>query len=142
MGGRKAAQLSTPRGRNHEGRSGAEAIDLQARVVMRARIDDSSTLFLSGRRRVQGDAARRKVYNEVGANRAEGIMSTLALGLVIVFGIATCTFYVAGDAYAHGSPWARDVCSLSEDLCSHPLWAATATGVTTVLYLVLKAMRL
>ncbi len=68
-------------------------------------------------------------------------MSTLALALLIVFAVATCTFYVAGGLYGQGSPWARDVCSLSQSLCDHPAWAAAATGVAAALYLILRALR-
>ncbi len=69
-------------------------------------------------------------------------MSTLALGLTIILGVATAMFYVAGDVYSQGSPWAREVCALSEQLCTHPLWGAVATGVAAVLFLLLKAVRL
>jgi hypothetical protein len=67
-------------------------------------------------------------------------VSTLALALLIVLAVATCTFYVAG-VHGYGSPWARDVCSLSQELCDHPAWSAAATGVAGVLYLVLRASR-
>jgi hypothetical protein len=68
-------------------------------------------------------------------------MSTLALGLLIVCGVATVTFFIAGGLYSQGSPWARDVCSLSQDLCDHPAWSALATGVVAALYLVLRGLR-
>jgi hypothetical protein len=68
-------------------------------------------------------------------------VSTLALALLIVLAVATCTFYVAGGLYGHGSPWARDVCSLSQQLCDHPAWSAVATAAAGVLYLVLRALR-
>ncbi len=68
-------------------------------------------------------------------------MSALALGLLIIFGVATAAFYVAG-VHGYGSPWARDVCSLSRDLCDHPGWSALATGGMAVVYLVLRAVRL
>jgi hypothetical protein len=67
-------------------------------------------------------------------------VSTLALALLIILAVATCTFYVAG-VHGYGSPWARDVCSLSQDLCTHPEWSAIATAAAAVLYLVLKALR-
>ena len=69
-------------------------------------------------------------------------MSTLALGLLIILVVATGTFYVAGDLYGHGSPWASDVCSLSRDLCDHPAWGAIATGIVGIIYLILRAARL
>ncbi len=69
-------------------------------------------------------------------------MSTLAHGLLIILAVATCTFYIAGDLYTHGSAWARDVCSLSRDLCDHPTWSALATGVVGVIYLILRAAKL
>jgi hypothetical protein len=68
-------------------------------------------------------------------------VSTLALALLIILAVATCTFYVAGGLYAHGSPWARDVCSLSQMLCDQPAWSAAATGAAAVLYLILRAFR-
>ena len=68
-------------------------------------------------------------------------MSTLAAALLIILAVAACTFYVAGGIYGHGSPWARDVCSLSQALCDHPAWGAAATGAATVLYLILRAFR-
>jgi hypothetical protein len=69
-------------------------------------------------------------------------VSTLAFALLIVLAVATCTFYIAGGLYGHGSPWARDVCSLSRELCDHPGWSAAATLAAGVLYLVLRAFRL
>jgi hypothetical protein len=68
-------------------------------------------------------------------------MSALALGLLVVLAIATAAFYVAG-VHGYGSPWARDVCSLSRELCDHPGWSAIATGGVAVIYLVLRAFRL
>ncbi len=68
-------------------------------------------------------------------------MSTLALGLLIIVGVTTAAFYVAG-VHGYGSPWARDVCSLSRDLCDHPGWGVIATGAVAVVYLVLRAFRL
>lgn len=69
-------------------------------------------------------------------------MSILALGLLIIFVVATGMFFVASDLYGHGSPWARDVCSLSPDLCDHPAWSAVATAVMAVIYLALRAAKL
>ena len=46
-------------------------------------------------------------------------MSMVALALTIILAVATATFYIAG-VYGGGSPWARDVCSLSRDLCNNP----------------------
>jgi hypothetical protein len=69
-------------------------------------------------------------------------VSTLALALLIVLAVATWTFHIAGGLYVHGSPWARDVCSLSQVLCDHPVWGAVATGAVAVLYLILRAFRL
>jgi hypothetical protein len=66
-------------------------------------------------------------------------MSTLALGLLVILAVATGTFYVAGDLYGHGSAWARDVCSLSRELCEHPGWSALATAGAGALYLVLRS---
>jgi hypothetical protein len=69
-------------------------------------------------------------------------MSTLALGLVVILGIATATFYIAGDLAVHGSAWARDVCFMSQSLCDRPGWAAAATAAMAVVYFVLRAARL
>jgi hypothetical protein len=69
-------------------------------------------------------------------------MSTLALGFVIILAVATVTFYIAGDLSAHGSAWARDVCSLSAALCDNPSWGAVATGGMGAIYFVLRALRL
>jgi len=68
-------------------------------------------------------------------------MSTLALGFLVVLTVATLTFYVAAGIYGQGSAWARDVCSLASDLCDHPAWAAVATAVMAVVYLVLRSFR-
>jgi hypothetical protein len=68
-------------------------------------------------------------------------MSTLALGLLIVCAVATAVFFIAGGLYAQGSPWARDVCSLSQDLCDHPAWSLVVTAVVAGLYLVLRGRR-
>jgi hypothetical protein len=68
-------------------------------------------------------------------------MSALALTLLIILAVATAAFYVAGGIYGQGSPWARDVCSLSQVLCDHPAWLAAATGASAVLYLVLRNLR-
>jgi hypothetical protein len=65
-------------------------------------------------------------------------MSTLALAVLVIFAVATAAFYVAGGL---GGPWARDVCSLSRVLCSHPEWGAIATGVVAMIYLVLRAFK-
>ena len=69
-------------------------------------------------------------------------MAALALALLVVLAVATATFYVAGGLYGHGSPWARDVCGLSRELCDHPAWGFVATCVAGVIYLVLRALRL
>lgn len=68
-------------------------------------------------------------------------MSNLALTLLVVLALATCTFYIAGGIYGQGSPWAKDVCALSRALCENPAWSLMATGVVGVLYLVLRGMR-
>ena len=62
-------------------------------------------------------------------------------GRSIVLALATCTFYVAGGIYGHGSPWAHDVCSLSQTLCGQPIWLAVASGVAAMLYLALRGLR-
>jgi hypothetical protein len=69
-------------------------------------------------------------------------MSTLALGLLIILAVAACTFYIAGDLYTHGSAWARDVCSLSTQLCDNPAWGAIASGVMAAIYFMLRMARL
>jgi hypothetical protein len=68
-------------------------------------------------------------------------MSALALGLTIILAVTTVTFYIASGMYGHGSPWARDVCSLSQELCDHPIWSALATGLSLLLYYGLHAFR-
>ena len=68
-------------------------------------------------------------------------MSALALTLLIILALATCTFYVAGGIYGQGSPWARDVCSLSQTLCANPVWLVVATGASAALYMVLRGLR-
>jgi hypothetical protein len=68
-------------------------------------------------------------------------MSTLALGLLLILAVATVTFYVAGGLFGHGSAWARDVCTLAQDLCDHPSWSAVATSGAAVLYFVLRSLR-
>jgi hypothetical protein len=67
-------------------------------------------------------------------------MSVVALALMVVLAVATATFYIAG-VYGGGSPWARDVCSLSHDLCHDPTWIAVATAASAVLYLLLRTFR-
>ncbi len=68
-------------------------------------------------------------------------MSMVALALMVVLTIATATFYIAG-VYGGGMPWARDVCSLSQDLCHDPAWMALATAASAILYLVLRMFKL
>jgi len=68
-------------------------------------------------------------------------MSTIALGLTIILAVATVSFYVAGSLYGYGSPWARDVCGLSQDLCDNPGWGAIATGVAALVYFGLRSFR-
>jgi len=68
-------------------------------------------------------------------------MSMLALALTIVLAVATATFYIAG-VYGGGTPWARDVCSLSRDLCHNPTWIALATAAMAAAYLMLRSCRL
>jgi hypothetical protein len=65
-------------------------------------------------------------------------MSAIALAVLVLFAVATAAFYVAGGL---SGPWARDVCLLSRDLCSHPEWGAIATGVVAVIYLILRAAK-
>jgi len=67
-------------------------------------------------------------------------MSMVALALMVVLAVATATFYIAG-VYGGGLPWARDVCSLSRDLCQNPAWLAFATAATAVVYLLLRMFR-
>jgi hypothetical protein len=68
-------------------------------------------------------------------------MSNLALALLVALALATCTFYIAGSIYGQGTPWAKDVCSLSRALCEHPAWSLMATGIVGVLYLLLRGLR-
>ena len=68
-------------------------------------------------------------------------MSALALALLVVLAVATATFYIAGGLHGHGSPWARDVCALSRELCERPAWGLVATGVAGLIYLVLRGLR-
>ena len=68
-------------------------------------------------------------------------MSTVALALTILLAVATATFYIAG-VYGGGTPWARDVCSLSRDLCHNPAWIALATGGVGAVYFMLRRLRL
>jgi hypothetical protein len=67
-------------------------------------------------------------------------MSMVALGLTAILAVATAAFYVAG-AYGGGSPWARDVCALSRDLCYNPAWMVLATAGMGGIYLVLRMFR-
>src|SRR5882757_9795162 len=85
---------------------------------------------------------RRTRYNALDSHDGGFAMSTLALALLIFVAVAACTFWIAGDLYGHGSPWARDVCGLSRTLCDHPLWGAFATAAAAILYLVLRGLRL
>ncbi|MBX9776100.1 MAG: hypothetical protein K2Y71_17100 [Xanthobacteraceae bacterium] len=68
-------------------------------------------------------------------------MAMVALALTAMLAVATAAFYVAG-VYGGGTPWARDVCSLSRDLCHNPVWIAVATGGMGVIYLLLRSLRL
>ena len=68
-------------------------------------------------------------------------MSMLALALTAILAVATAAFYIAG-AYAGGTPWARDVCALSRELCHEPMWIALATAGMGVVYLLLRTLRL
>jgi hypothetical protein len=68
-------------------------------------------------------------------------MSMVALALTVLLAVATAAFYIAG-VYGGGTPWARDVCSLSRDLCHNPAWIAAATGGMGVVYLMLRSLRL
>ena len=66
-------------------------------------------------------------------------MSAIALVVLVIFAVATAAFYVASGM--HGSPWARDVCWLSHDLCKNPIWSAVATAIMAVIYLVLRGLK-
>jgi len=68
-------------------------------------------------------------------------MSMVALALTIMLAVATAAFYIAGGS-AGGTPWARDVCALSRDLCNDPMWIALATAGVGVIYLLLRMLRL
>ncbi len=68
-------------------------------------------------------------------------MSMMALALTILLAVATAAFYIAG-VYGGGTPWARDVCSLSRDLCHNPVWIALATAGMAAVYLLLRTLRL
>ena len=68
-------------------------------------------------------------------------MSMVALALTVLLAVATAAFYIAG-VYGGGTPWARDVCSLSRDLCHNPAWIALATGGMGAVYLTLRTFRL
>jgi hypothetical protein len=69
-------------------------------------------------------------------------MSTLALTLLVIFIVATGMFYIAGDLYGHGTPWAQDVCSLSYELCDNPGWSVVATGVMALVYFGLRSAKM
>jgi hypothetical protein len=66
-------------------------------------------------------------------------MSTIALALLVLFALATATFYIASGM--HGSPWARDVCGLAYELCRNPIWSAVATVLMGVVYLILRGLK-
>ena len=68
-------------------------------------------------------------------------MSMVALALTVLLAVATAAFYIAG-VYGGGTPWARDVCSLSRDLCHNQAWIALATGGMAAVYLTLRTFRL
>jgi hypothetical protein len=85
---------------------------------------------------------QRRRYNALDSHDGGFAMSTLALALLIFVAVAACTFWIAGDLYGHGSPWARDVCGLSRTLCDHPLWGAFATAAAAILYLMMRGLRL
>jgi len=68
-------------------------------------------------------------------------MSMVALALTILLAVATAAFYIAG-SYGGGTPWARDVCSLSRDLCYNPTWIAVTTGGMALVYFLLRSYRL
>jgi len=78
------------------------------------------------------DSNRRRLCPNVDAGVA----------VLIFVAVAACTFWIAGDLYGHGSPWARDVCGLSRTLCDHPLWGAFATAAAAILYLLMRGLRL
>ena len=65
-------------------------------------------------------------------------MSTVALALTIILAVAAAAFYTASG----GGPWARDVCSLSRDLCNNPAWIVVATAGMAAIYLMLRRLRL
>ena len=67
-------------------------------------------------------------------------MSVVALALMVVLAIATASFYIAG-VYGGSSPWARDVCSLSRDLCHNPAWLAFSTAASALAYLLLRMFK-
>jgi hypothetical protein len=66
-------------------------------------------------------------------------MSTVALALTIILAVAAAAFYIASGG---GSPWARDVCSLSRDLCNNPAWVVVATAGMAAIYLMLRRLQL
>lgn len=68
-------------------------------------------------------------------------MATVARALFAVLLVVTATFYVAG-THGAGAPWARDVCSISHELCGNPGWLMLATAVTGGVFLVLRALKL
>jgi hypothetical protein len=65
----------------------------------------------------------------------------VALALAILPAVVCTAFWHCGRP-GGGTPWARDVCSLSRDLCHNPVWIALATVGMAAVCLMLRSFRL
>jgi hypothetical protein len=70
------------------------------------------------------------------------VVSSVALGIVLLLAAASALLIFAGVQSAADAPWALEVCDRAENFCRHPEWTVTAAVVMTVVYFAVKGMEL
>jgi hypothetical protein len=70
------------------------------------------------------------------------VVSSVALGIVLLLAAASAVLIFAGVQSAADASWALEVCDRAENFCRHPEWTVTAAVVMTVVYFAVKGMEL
>ena len=66
------------------------------------------------------------------ANQGQTTMAGITFLLALLLGGAAFLFKQAAEQISVGTPWASDVCSMSQMFCHHPEYLAYAGGVMLV----------
>ena len=69
-------------------------------------------------------------------------MAQLAFIASVILVRASGVLFVAGEVYAHGFPWADQICYGAGVLCKHRYWLACVSAVMVGIYFVLRELEI